>query len=131
MVGLGFLFIATMGYFFVQSSFRGGRYPVWALRFAVLIIPAPWIAAELGWIVAEYGRQPWTVDGILPTALSVSALSVTELLLTIAGFATFYTVLFLIEVKLLLKYIRKGPTEDVQLTEDWNTAHRARLAPAE
>ncbi|SEN79914.1 cytochrome bd-I ubiquinol oxidase subunit 1 apoprotein [Paracoccus alcaliphilus] len=131
MVGLGMLFIATTGYFFVTTSFRGGRYPKWALRFAVLLIPAPWIAAEMGWIVAEYGRQPWTVDGVLPTALSVSALSVTELLLTLAAFATFYTVLFVIEIKLLLKYIRKGPVDDVQLTDDWDAKHRARLSPAE
>ena len=131
MVGLGFLFIATTAYFFVTSSFRGGRYPKWVLRGAVMMIPLPWIAAELGWIVAEYGRQPWTVDGILPTALSVSALSVTELLLTIAGFAIFYTVLFLIEVKLLLKYIRLGPHEDLQVTDDWHASHTARLRPAE
>lgn len=131
MVGLGFSFIALTGYFFWRSSFRRGRYPRWALSLAVVMIPAPWIAAEMGWIVAEYGRQPWTVDGILPTALSVSALSVTELLLTIAGFAAFYTVLFIIEIKLLVKYIRKGPHEDIQLTDDWQAAHRARLTPAE
>ncbi|MDB6176626.1 cytochrome ubiquinol oxidase subunit I [Paracoccus sp. Z330] len=131
MVGLGFMFIALTAYFFYRSSFRGGVFPRWALGAAVLMIPAPWIAVEMGWIVAEYGRQPWTVDGILPTALSVSALSVTELLLTIAGFAAFYTTLFLIEIRLLLKYIRKGPHEDVQLTDDWQARHRARLTPAE
>jgi cytochrome d ubiquinol oxidase subunit I len=51
----------------------------------------PWIAAELGWFVAEFGRQPWTVDGVLPTALSVSHLSVADLLITLAGFVTFYS----------------------------------------
>ncbi|HIC65419.1 MAG TPA: cytochrome bd-I ubiquinol oxidase subunit CydA, partial [Paracoccus sp.] len=131
MVGLGLLFIAATGYFFIISSFRRGRYPKWALRGAVMMIPLPWVAAELGWIVAEYGRQPWTVDGILPTALSVSALSATEVLLTIAGFADFYTLLFVIEVRLLLKYIRLGPQEDVQITDDWRASHRARLKPAE
>ena len=131
MVGLGLLFIAATGYFFIISSFRRGRYPKWALRGAVMMIPLPWVAAELGWIVAEYGRQPWTVDGILPTALSVSALSATEVLLTIAGFAAFYTLLFVIEVRLLLKYIRLGPQEDVQITDDWRASHRARLKPAE
>ena len=44
----------------------------WFLRAALLFLPLPWIAAELGWIVAEYGRQPWAVEGILPTALGVS-----------------------------------------------------------
>ncbi|SNS30767.1 cytochrome ubiquinol oxidase subunit I [Antarctobacter heliothermus] len=127
MVGLGFGFIAVMAYFFWCSSFRQQNYPRWALRIAVLIIPAPWIAAELGWFVAEYGRQPWTVDGVLPTALSVSHLSVQDLLLTLAGFMIFYTVLFVVEMGLMLKYIRRGPTEDVEETESWEARHEHRL----
>jgi cytochrome d ubiquinol oxidase subunit I len=77
--------------------------------------------------VAEYGRQPWTVDGILPTALSVSHLSVTQLLLTIAGFALFYTVLFVVEMGLMIKYIKKGPTQDVAVTDEWMAKHEHRL----
>lgn len=127
MVGLGFSFIALMGYFFVASNFRTGRFPRWALRVAVVMIPAPWIAAEMGWFVSEYGRQPWTVDGMLPTALSVSHLSVGDLLLTLAGFALFYTVLFAIEMSLMLKYIRKGPVEDVDETDRWMARHEHRL----
>ncbi|MBE3639886.1 cytochrome ubiquinol oxidase subunit I [Mangrovicoccus algicola] len=128
MVGLGFAFIGIMAYFFVRSSFRGMTYPRWALRAAVIVIPAPWIAAEMGWIVAEYGRQPWTVDGILPTALSVSHLGVGEVLFTIAGFVVFYTVLFIIEMGLMLKYIRKGPVQDAEETETWMRRHETRLA---
>ncbi|NDV50465.1 MULTISPECIES: cytochrome ubiquinol oxidase subunit I [unclassified Salipiger] len=127
MVGLGFSFIALTGLFFVLSNFRRGTYPRWALMLAVAWIPMPWIAAEMGWIVAEYGRQPWTVDGILPTALSASHLSVGDLLFTLAGFALFYTVLFIIEMGLMLKYIRKGPQEDVEETEQWMTRHEHRL----
>ena len=127
MVGLGFAFIGVMIYFFWRSSFRQQSYPRWALRLAVLIIPAPWVAAELGWFVAEYGRQPWTVDGVLPTALSVSHLSVQDLLLTLAGFMLFYTVLFIVEMGLMLKYIRKGPFQDVEETESWEARHEHRL----
>ncbi|MCX7564995.1 cytochrome ubiquinol oxidase subunit I [Sulfitobacter sp. F26169L] len=127
MVGLGFGFIAVMAYFFWRSSFRGQVYPRWALWGAVIIIPAPWIAAELGWIVAEYGRQPWTVDGVLPTALSVSHLSISDVLLTLAGFMVFYTILFIVEVRLMLKYIRRGPVEDVEETEIWRARHNHRL----
>ncbi len=127
MVALGFGFIAVMVYFFWRSNFRQQTYPRWALRAAVAIIPAPWIAAELGWFVAEYGRQPWTVDGVLPTALSVSHLSVQDLLLTLAGFMIFYTVLFIIEMGLMLKFIRKGPIEDVEETETWMARHEQRL----
>ncbi len=127
MVALGFSFIVTMAYFFWRASFRQMRYPRWALKLAVVMIPAPWIAAELGWFVAEFGRQPWTVDGVLPTALSVSALSMTEVALTLAGFILFYTVLFVIEMGLMLKFIRKGPTLDVAETEAWVQRHNARL----
>lgn len=127
MVGLGFSFIAVMLYFFWRSSFRQMEFPRWSLYFAVAIIPTPWIAAELGWFVSEFGRQPWTVDGILPTALSASHLTVADLLITLAGFVTFYTVLFIVEMGLMVKYIRKGPYQDVEETNAWQRAHEARL----
>ncbi|WP_439111514.1 cytochrome ubiquinol oxidase subunit I [Lentibacter sp.] len=128
MVGLGFGFIATMGYFFYRASFKGMNFPRPALHLAVWMIPAPWIAAELGWFVAEFGRQPWTVDGVLPTAMSVSALSMTEVAMTLAGFVLFYTILFIVEMGLMLKYIRKGPYQDVEETDAWNKHHQDRLA---
>ena len=127
MVGCGFLFIGVMIFFFVRTSFYRMRFPRWSLYAAVAIIPAPWIAAEMGWIVAEYGRQPWTVDGVLPTALSASHLSVGDLLISLAGFITFYTILFIVEVGLMVKYIRKGPHEDVEETEAWMVRHERRL----
>ena len=127
MVGLGFAFIGMMGYFFYRASFCGMQFPRWSLYGAVAVIPAPWIAAELGWFVAEYGRQPWTVDGVLPTALSVSHLSAADLLITLAGFMIFYTILFVVEVSLMVKYIRKGPTQDVAETEAWMARHEHRL----
>jgi cytochrome d ubiquinol oxidase subunit I len=128
MVALGFAFIVTMAYFFYRASFRGMQYPRWALHLAVWMIPAPWIAAELGWFVAEFGRQPWTVDGVLPTAMSVSALSMTEVALTLAAFVTFYSILFVIEMGLMVKYIRKGPYLDVSETDAWAQRHKDRLA---
>lgn len=127
MVGLGFGFIGMMAYFFYCSSFKGQTYPRWALWGAVILIPTPWIAAEMGWIVAEFGRQPWTVDGVLPTALSASQLSVADLLITLAGFMLFYSVLFVVEIGLMLKYIRKGPFQDVAETEAWEARHERRL----
>ena len=128
MVALGFGFIGTMLYFFYRASFRKMEFPRPALRLAVIMIPAPWLAAELGWFVAEFGRQPWTVDGILPTALSASHLSIADLLITLAGFVAFYSVLFVIEMSLMIKYIRKGPYMDVDETDAWNAEHKARLS---
>ncbi|MBU2993852.1 cytochrome ubiquinol oxidase subunit I [Octadecabacter sp. 1_MG-2023] len=127
MVGLGFSFIAVMAYFFYRASFRQMQFPRWSLYAAVIIIPTPWIAAELGWFVAEFGRQPWTVDGVLPTAMSASHLSIADLLITLAGFLLFYSVLFVIEMSLMVKYIRKGPFQDVEETNEWQERHEARL----
>jgi cytochrome d ubiquinol oxidase subunit I len=67
------------------------------------------------------------VDGVLPTALSASHLSVADLLITLAGFVTFYSILFVIEMSLMVKYIRKGPYLDVEETEAWQRRHEHRL----
>jgi cytochrome d ubiquinol oxidase subunit I len=77
----------------------------------VCSIPLPWVAAEMGWIVAEVGRQPWVIEGVLPTAVAVSNLGAATVLGTIVGFVAIYTTLLVIEMKLMLKAIRKGPTE--------------------
>lgn len=73
------------------------------------MLPAPWIAIEVGWFVAEYGRQPWTIYGMLPTHFSVSNISVTNVYLSLAGFVLFYTFLLIVEMYLMIKYVKKGP----------------------
>lgn len=112
MVGLGILFLLTFVLAFrfsIQRSLLLNKRR-WFLRWAVWAISLPWIAAEFGWIVAEVGRQPWTIAEILPTALSVSSLSITDLLLSLIGFTVFYTALFIIEIMLMFKYARLGPS---------------------
>ncbi|MBS0473225.1 MAG: cytochrome ubiquinol oxidase subunit I [Proteobacteria bacterium] len=109
MVGLGFFFIALFGTaFWFSARRRLDRYR-WFLRIAALSLPLPWIAAELGWIVAEYGRQPWVIEGILPTALGVSSTDPANVLFSLLGFALFYSVLLVADFYLLAKYIRLGP----------------------
>jgi cytochrome d ubiquinol oxidase subunit I len=78
-------------------------------QLALCAFPLPWLAAELGWFVAEFGRQPWIIDGVLPTFLATSELGVFNLVLTIIGFTAVYGVLAVIEVRLMLEAIRKGP----------------------
>lgn len=108
MVGLGFLFIAFFAVAFVLASTR--RHETrWFLWLALLSLPLPWIAAELGWLVAEYGRQPWIIEGVLPTYLGVSSLTVGQLLTTVVGFVLIYSALAVVEVWLMVKYVRKGP----------------------
>lgn len=108
MVGLGFLFIALFVTAFILASIRKLETP-WFLRLAFYSLPLPWIAVEMGWFVAEHGRQPWVVEGMLPTFLGASSLTATNLVITLAGFILFYSILAAVEVFLMVKFIRLGP----------------------
>jgi cytochrome d ubiquinol oxidase subunit I len=110
MVALGLLMLA---YFVLAAMFtlrnRIENEP-WFLRIAVWMIPVPFIACEMGWLVAEVGRQPWAVYDVLPTWLSASTHSVAYMVFSLAGFVLLYTIFILIEMYLMLKFIREGPT---------------------
>jgi cytochrome d ubiquinol oxidase subunit I len=108
MVGLGFAMLLLFGWRF-WSTLKSECTPGPGCCAALLMLPAPWIACELGWFVAEYGRQPWTIYGVLPTHLSVSTLSVNSLYGSLAGFIGFYTVLLIVEMYLMVKFARHGP----------------------
>jgi cytochrome bd ubiquinol oxidase subunit I len=108
MVGLGFYFIALFGLAFYLSCVRRLNTP-WFLRIALISLPLPWIASELGWIVAEYGRQPWIIDGVMPTFVGVSNIPASNVVWSLSGFLVFYTALALADLFLIIKYIRLGP----------------------
>ncbi|MFZ4762242.1 MAG: cytochrome ubiquinol oxidase subunit I [Alphaproteobacteria bacterium] len=108
MVLCGFWFIVLFGLAFYKAS-KMDFSPSWLHKAALFSLPLPWVAAELGWVVAEYGRQPWAIDGILPTALGVSATSSSMVLTSLAGFVIFYSTLLVVDITLMIKYVRKGP----------------------
>lgn len=109
MVALGFFFILLFAAaFYLASKHRLDRHR-WFLRLAFLSLPLPWVAAELGWIVAEYGRQPWAIDGLLPTFLGVSTTSAANVWMSLIGFVLFYTLLAVVDVYLMLRVVRRGP----------------------
>jgi cytochrome d ubiquinol oxidase subunit I len=110
MVGLGFYMlalVATSAYFCARRVFDRKR---WLLKLIVFSMPAPWIAAELGWIVAEYGRQPWSIGEVLPTLLSSSSLSAGDLIGSIAALILLYTVFIIAAGYLMVKFVRLGPS---------------------
>ncbi len=109
MVLLGFLFIAMFGFAFWLSAVQRLERYKWFLRAAFLALPLPWIAVELGWIVAEYGRQPWAIEGVLPTFLGVSATASSNVVASLAGFVVFYTALAIVDGFLMARMIRLGP----------------------
>ena len=118
MVAIGFWFIALfIAAFWLSARRRLDTYKVflWA---ALITLPLPWIAAELGWIVAEYGRQPWVVVGVLPTALGVSSTSASNVAFSLGGFVIFYSALLAADLYLLTKYIGLGPYRAIGLPEE-------------
>lgn len=110
MVGLGFsmlfLFIAAF-YYNIKGRLQQRK---WLLRFALISLPFPWIAIECGWIVAEYGRQPWAIGEILPTYLGVSSVTAGQVLTSMGGFVLFYSLLLIADMVLMWKYTRLGPS---------------------
>ena len=94
--------------FYLASARKLQAYPLF-LKVAMWSLPLPWIAAELGWIVAEVGRQPWVIDGVLPTFLAVSSLSAGNVLTTLVGFIGFYSALLVVDIYLMIKAVRLGP----------------------
>jgi cytochrome d ubiquinol oxidase subunit I len=111
MVALGLFFIALFAvafWFVVQKRLETSR---WFLRLALFSLPLPWVSSELGWFVAEYGRQPWCIDGILPTRLGASSLTTGDLWLSLGGFLVLYSTLLVVELYLMVRTIRKGPED--------------------
>lgn len=108
MVGCSLLLIALFAAAFVLALRQKLDTP-WFLKFAFISLPLPWIAVEVGWFVAEHGRQPWVIEGVLPTFLGASSLAPSSLYISLIGFALFYGILTVLEVYLMIKYIRLGP----------------------
>lgn len=110
MVGCGMLMLGIFLFAFYQSaSNRIGQNKLFH-RICLYSLPLPWIAMEAGWFVAEYGRQPWAIAEILPTHMGVSTVSSEQVLFSIISIAAFYTVLLVIEMFLMFRFARLGPS---------------------
>ena len=109
MVILGVLFLLN----FALALFLGWKNKLsdykWILWVFLWTIPLGYLAGQLGWIVAEVGRQPWTIQDILPVQAAVSSLQTSSVLITFVLFAVLFTVLLIAEISIMLKQIRKGP----------------------
>jgi cytochrome d ubiquinol oxidase subunit I len=77
-------------------------------------ISLPYLAGQLGWIVAEVGRQPWIVYGVLRTSQAVSkSISTLQVYASLVGFTILYGGLGIIDIYLLSKFAKKGPDDDL------------------
>ncbi len=115
MVGFAFLFVAmSLWVFFKRKDPESS--PL-LLRILPWLIPLPYLAIWLGWTVAEIGRQPWLVWGVMKTAEGVSPISVGQVAGSLVGFIAVYTLLGAADIYLLIKYARKGPEDHAAVVE--------------
>ena len=83
--------------------------PAWHYWVAIILVPLAYIASESGWLVAEFGRQPWTIQDMLPTWVAVSDVNGCSVALTFFLFLFLFTLMLAVEISILLKQIKKGP----------------------
>ncbi|MCK4639198.1 MAG: cytochrome ubiquinol oxidase subunit I, partial [Bacteroidales bacterium] len=112
MVGLGFYFIIFFILALVYSLKDKIAVKKSFLKLAMWSIALGYIASELGWVVAEVGRQPWTMQDILPTWMSTSHLNTGTVVFTFWLFAALFTILLIAEIKIMLHQIKLGPKEE-------------------
>ena len=112
MVGLGTLFVL----FFIVSLFLVYKKDIarfgWLHYAGLVMLPLAYIASEAGWIVAELGRQPWTIQDLMPAPAAVSDLHPGSVMLTFFLFLVLFTVLLAVEVSIMCKQIKKGMTTE-------------------
>ena len=111
MVGVGCLLIL----FFLVGGHLVWRRDIskyrWFHLVAIAMVPLAYIASESGWIVAEMGRQPWTIQDMLPTWAAVSDISSGSVALTFFIFLALFTTLLAVEISIMLKQINRGMAE--------------------
>ncbi len=111
MVGLGMYFIALFGlvlFLTMQNKIENVKWLLWV---SVFTIPLGYLAGQLGWVVAEVGRQPWAIQDILPVQAAISSISTNSVQITFFLFLILFSALLLAEIRIMLNQIKKGPTE--------------------
>ena len=109
MVGLGgflMLLMVLVLFFGWKGKLENMKWLQWV---ALLSIPLVYLAGQAGWVVAEAGRQPWAIDGLLPVSAAVSSLSAGAVRTTFFIFIAVFTLFLAIELRILFKAIKKGP----------------------
>ena len=81
---------------------------------AILSIPLVWVCSQAGWIVAEVGRQPWTIQDVLPVNAAISDISSISVQITFWMFAVLFTLLLIAEISIMLRQIGKSAKTDIE-----------------
>ncbi|WP_439259282.1 cytochrome ubiquinol oxidase subunit I [Lonepinella sp. BR2930] len=95
---------------FMQSLRNKVQQSPWLLKGILWGLPLPWIGIECGWFLAEYGRQPWAIQDVLPVGVANSSLTTGDLWFSIGLLCALYTIFLVAEMYLMFKYGRLGPS---------------------
>ena len=109
MIGLGMLMLlelVVVGWLAWKDKLADKK---WLLIAALCCIPLVYICGQAGWVVAEVGRQPWTIQGLLPVNVAISSLSAGAVKTTFFVFLAIFTLFLVIEIRILIGAIKKGP----------------------
>ncbi len=112
MIGLGMFLVLLMlvvGFFLWKDKISSMKWLHWVALFS---IPLVYLCGQAGWVVAEVGRQPWTIEGLLPVNVAVSSLSTGSVMTTFFLFLAVFALFLVIEIRIMLKAIAKGPEVD-------------------
>ena len=110
------LFLAAMLLFAYKMPQMLSR--PWVLWIGMLSIAAVYICSECGWMTAEFGRQPWIIENIMPTKAAISSISTSTVVITFSLFALVFTGLLIAEVGIMLRQISKGSKTNYELLKD-------------
>ena len=81
----------------------------WLHYLAFLSVPLVYLTGQAGWIVAEVGRQPWTIQGLLPVNVATSSVSAAAVQTTFFLFLAIFALFLIIEIRIMINAIKKGP----------------------
>ena len=113
MVGLGgaflLLFLIPTWYAYKRNEkLASTRWLLWA---SIILTPLAWVASEAGWVVAEVGRQPWTIQNLLPVHAAISKIEASSVMITFALFFLLFTIMLVAEINIMRKAIKQGPDQ--------------------
>ncbi len=109
MVMLGFYFVLVFVmaiYFLYRGTLLKNKWFLWIALCSILL---PYVAGELGWVLAELGRQPWIIQDMMPVSAAVSDISSGSVIITFTLFAILFTVLLIAEISIMIRQIKLGP----------------------
>lgn len=114
MVIIGFYAILLFAILLFYAYKKNSGNPKWLQYVTLWSIPLPFLAGQFGWIVAEVGRQPWTIQDILPVQVAASALAPGNVIASFVIFTLLFTGMLIAEVTIMVKQIKKGPDPIVE-----------------